>query len=233
MEHDHNLFSVREAEIFNILKELKECDFVVIGGYAVNAYTLPRFSVDCDIVIKDREELIKTENILKKSGYKKEEIDSNIQYSGDFVRYEKILENNFKVSIDILIERVIDRATKAVFSADWIFKNSNVISLKGKTIEKELKINIINRDALAVMKIISCRPTDIRDIFMILPDITYKRWVIEEIKERYDIKDRFNKIIEKISSQQFKDGLSGVYGYFDIKIFEKHRKTIISFLESI
>lgn len=48
-----DLFSLREQEIFRILKEISECEFVLIGGYAVNAYALPRFSVDCDIVIKD------------------------------------------------------------------------------------------------------------------------------------------------------------------------------------
>jgi len=47
------LLQIREKEIFETLKKIKKSEFVVIGGYAVNAYTLPRFSVDCDIVIKD------------------------------------------------------------------------------------------------------------------------------------------------------------------------------------
>jgi hypothetical protein len=50
---------------------LKGCDFVIIGGYAVNAYTLPRFSVDCDIVIKDENELRKIEEVLLGLGYEK------------------------------------------------------------------------------------------------------------------------------------------------------------------
>jgi len=48
---------LREKEIFKTLKKIRNLKFIVIGGYAVNAYTLPRFSVDCDIVIKDRDEL--------------------------------------------------------------------------------------------------------------------------------------------------------------------------------
>jgi len=55
---------LREKEIFETLKKIKNSNFVVIGGYAVNAYTLPRFSVDCDIVIKDRKELEKIEEAL-------------------------------------------------------------------------------------------------------------------------------------------------------------------------
>ena len=46
-----DLFQLREKEIFETLRKLKDRNFVLIGGYAVNAYTLPRFSVDCDIVI--------------------------------------------------------------------------------------------------------------------------------------------------------------------------------------
>lgn len=53
-----DLFSKREKEIFESLKVLKDKRFVVIGGYAVNAYTLPRFSVDCDIVVNKKDDLI-------------------------------------------------------------------------------------------------------------------------------------------------------------------------------
>ncbi|MBU1201184.1 MAG: hypothetical protein KJ583_04005 [Nanoarchaeota archaeon] len=54
-----DFLSLREEEIFKTLKELRNCDFAIIGGYAVNTYTLSRFSVDCDIVIKDETALKK------------------------------------------------------------------------------------------------------------------------------------------------------------------------------
>ena len=224
-----DLFSLREEEIFLTLRELKDCDFVVIGVYAVNAYTLPRFSVDCDIIVRNKNELNKIENILIKRGYKKEE--AKIQYSGAFSRYEKKLENNFAVSMDILIHNVSDRMTGATFSAEWIFENSNNRVLKGKTINEELKLRIINIDALLVMKIVSCRQTDIRDIFMMMPNAKNEDWIKSEVTLRYDFKDRINIIIEKVTSKQFKDGLSGVYGYFDIKVFEKHKKAIMKLTE--
>ena len=224
-----DLFSSRETEIFKALKELKDCDFVIIGGYAVNAYVLPRFSVDCDMVIKDENELKKIEKILSKRGYKKEEYDEETQYSGNFLRYEKELDSNFAVSMDILVHKIIDRATGVKFEAGWIFENSKIRVLKGKTITEELKLRIIDIDALLVMKIISCRTTDIRDVFMMLPNADDKEWITSEIAKRYDLKDRLVKIIEKVNSSQFKDGLSGVYGRFDQKVFEKHKKAILSF----
>ncbi|MFH0701641.1 MAG: hypothetical protein V2A62_04340 [Candidatus Woesearchaeota archaeon] len=226
-----DLFSLREEEIFLTLKELKECDFVIIGGYAVNAYTLPRFSVDCDVVIKDKNELRKIETLLMRRGYQKEELNIEAQYSGEFSRYEKKLENGFAVSIDILIYQVTDRMTKASFSAEWVFNNSSKKILKGKTITEELNLRIINIDALLVMKIISCRQTDIRDVFMMIVNAENKEWIKFEIGLRYSLQDRINRIIEKVNSKQFKDGLSGVYGYFDANVFEKHQKAILNFLK--
>ncbi len=224
-----NLFSLREEEIFKTLKELKDCDFIIIGGYAVNAYALPRFSVDCDIVIKNEGELIKIEKVLLSIGYKKEKLPKEAQYNGNFSRYEKRIYDNFAVSMDILIGNVVDRMTEAIFSADWVFENSSIKTLKGKTISEELKVKIINIDALLAMKIISCRPTDIRDVFMIFPKAQDKRWIKSEVQIRSDFKDRIAKIIEKICSKQFKDGLAGVYGSFDQKTFEKHKNAILGF----
>ena len=224
-----DLLSLREEEIFKTLKELRDSDFVIIGGYAVNSYALPRFSVDCDITIKDENELRKIEKILLKIGYKKERPPKEAQYFGSFSRYEKKLDSNFAVSMDVLIGSVTDRMTRAVFAADWVFENSSMKILKGKTIAEELKMRIINIDALLAMKMVSCRATDIRDVFMIFPKAQNKEWIKSEIQARHDFRNRISRIIEKISSKHFKDGLSGVYGYFDQKIFEKYRNAILSF----
>ena len=145
----------REKEIFNTLKMIKKSDFVVIGGYAVNAYTLPRFSVDCDIVIRDRKELGKIGEALVELEYVREKnYSEEVPYEGNFERYEKELGKNFRVSMDILIGEVIDRQTRVTFSADWVFNNSDVRNLQGKTISEQLGIRIVNADALFAMKMV-------------------------------------------------------------------------------
>jgi len=218
---------IREKEIFETLKKIKQFKFVIIGGYAVNAYTLPRFSVDCDIVVKDKKEDDKIEKILFELGYLKENFNENNLYRGDFRRYEKCLEDNFRVSIDILIKEIIDRQTNVVFLSTWIFDNSELKILKGKTIIEELKICIINLDALFVMKFISGRSTDIRDIFMLSPNIKDKKWIKQEIMKKHDFNERFLKIKKEITSKQFKDGLQGIYGYIEDKTFNKYKKAIL------
>ena len=222
---DH--LQLREKEVFEALKKIKKHRFVVIGGYAVNAYTLPRFSVDCDIVIENNAEAKKIEESLKKSGYKKEENNAAAPYYGDFARYGKEVIRNFKVSFDLMIGSVVDRHTKASFSAKWIFENSGIRLLRGKTISEDLKLRIVNLDTLIVMKFASCRNADIRDIFMLIPQAKDIDWIKEEVSKRYDFKNRFDKVKDKVTSAKFKDDLQGVYGYVDKKVFEKHRKAVL------
>jgi hypothetical protein len=218
----------REKEIFETLKAIYKNSFVVIGGYAVNAYTLPRFSVDCDIVTKDNQKAHKLGDTLVQIGYSKEKIPKNTTYYGTFERYEKEIEKDFNVSMGILIGQVLDRQTSATFSADWIFEHSNVRLLKGKTILEEMNVRIIDVEALFVMKFICGRSTDIRDVFMLAPSLKDLKWVREEIAARYDFNDRFENVKKKIVSKQFRDGLQGVYGRIDETVFQKHQKALMA-----
>lgn len=222
------LLQLREKEIFEMLKALKNFEFVIIGGYAVNAYTLPRFSIDCDIVIYGKDHLKETTMQLIKRGYKKvKDFDTKIPYHGEFFRYEKIIEKNIKASIDIMLNEVLDRQSKATFKASWVIANSSLRTLRGKTITENIQLRIVNLDALLVMKISSCRNTDIRDVFMLMPKAENIKWIKEEINKRYNFQEKFNKLKEIITSKKFKDNLQGVYGFIDEKTFEKHKKAIL------
>lgn len=216
---------LREKEIFETLKHLEKYSFVIIGGYAVNVYALPRFSVDCDIVAKDQQDVDAIAGVLIKIGYTKAK-RSEISYNSPFVRYEKTLSNNFVVSMDILIGEVIDRQSGARFSSGWVFENSSIKALRGRTIIEKLKVRVINVDTLVVMKICSCRSTDIRDVFMLITHHEDLAWIKEEVSKRCNLRERVFKIIEKVSSPQFKDGLQGVYGIIDTTTYQKHLKAL-------
>lgn len=221
-----DLLQIREKEIFDTLNVIKNCEFVVIGGYAVNAYTLPRFSVDCDIVIKGQRELQKIEKLLLQIGYVKVNARDEVPYSGKFQRYEKEIAKNFRVSMDVLIGSVLDRQSNAEFTFDWIFENSSVKALKGKTITEQLTLRIVDLDALFVMKLLCCRLTDIRDIFLLINSIKDKSWIRKEVSERYDFENRMLKVVKEVNSMQFKDSLQGVFGLVDEKVFERNKKLI-------
>lgn len=220
-----NPLQLREKEIFKTLKVISKYGFAVIGGYAVNCYTLPRFSADCDIVIGDYEEAKKISKELERIGYTKMLIPlPAAPYQEDFMRYEKSIYENFRVSIDMLIGEVLDRQTNARFSAKWIFGYSKLRLLKGKTITEELRLRIINEDALFVMKFVSGRTVDIRDVFMLATRVENIEWVKQEISKRFNFEDRLIRVRQKITSPEFKNNLQGVYGRIDEKLFERHKK---------
>ncbi|MBI1935342.1 hypothetical protein HYS31_02775 [Candidatus Woesearchaeota archaeon] len=206
-----DLLQLRENEIFEALKKIKNCIFVVIGGYAVEG----------------KAEAAKIGKELIKINYVRSTDTDLVQYHEEFLKYEKTIMKNFKVSVDILIANVSDRLTKGIFSAEWVFRNSAVRALKGKTIQEELKLRIINMDALLAMKFVSCRNADIRDVFMLMPQAKDAGWIKSEVSERCEFKGRFQKIKDKITSIEFKNNLQGVYGYVDSKVFEKHKKAVL------
>lgn len=227
------LLQVREKEIFEALKALKGSKFTIIGGYAVNAYALPRFSVDCDIVVEEEQELEEIKKRLEERGYERKEANKiSTPYHGSFERYEKTILKDFSVSMDILMKDILDRQTKATFSASWVFKHSKEILLRGKTITEKIISRVITADALFAMKAISCRASDIRDIFMLAPLIKDKEFVREEISKRTPIEERSEKIISSISSKQFRDGLQGVFGLIDETAYNKHKNAIRDILET-
>ena len=219
---------LREKEIFETLKKIKDVNFVIIGGYAVNPYTIPRFSVDCDIVLNNEEDLKKLFSSLERNGYIK--IDTpkvELPYHGDFMRYEKNIIKDISASFDILFKEVFGRRDKISFHADWIFKNSSLILLKGKTIIDKLKLKVINVDALIVMKFISCRGTDIRDIFMLITKAKDLKWIKNEIIKKSNFDEKFKIIKGKVISKDFRNALQGVYGVVDDKTFENYKKTLL------
>jgi len=226
----NNLLSLREREIFATLERLKDYEFVVIGGYAVNAYALPRFSVDCDIVIEDKKTLDGIEAVLSDSGYHKIDIKSTdaFPFHGKFVRYEKEIQKNFKVSLDVMVGQMLDRLSGASFSYKWIFENSKKRPLRGKTVVEYLDLVIPEPGTLITMKLASCRETDIRDIFMMITQINDRRQLKKSIlAAKIDFQKNFKRIKNLVTSKDFKKNLEGVYGYVDEKVFEKHKKLLL------
>lgn len=217
---------LRENEIFKALKALDGMDFVLIGGYAANAYALPRFSVDCDIVIR-KKETYGIAGALKKIGYQRTDNALDLPYHGEFVHFEKESAPGFFASVDILVDNVHDRQTGVSFDVEWIFSNSRKRQISGKTIMERLGVRVINPEALFVMKFISARVTDIRDVFMMADKVGDFGLVKKEIASRVDFKRQFEKITGTVMGRQFKDNLQGVYGYIDERVFEKHMKLIL------
>ena len=215
--------SLREKEIFESLKEIVGLDFVVIGGYAGGAYALPRFSVDCDVVVKNEETAGKIRERLEKRGYSVTAASRTAtSYQGSYVRLEKVLESKFRASFDVLVGGVLDRRTAAAFPAEWVFAHSSKRRLKGKTVQEVLELRVIGVDALAAMKLVASRKTDLRDVFMLLPALEDFGEVRKMVAEKTDVKEAVARARRLITSTEFRKNLGGVYGHVDEKTYQKH-----------
>jgi len=196
----------KENDIFDILQKFigANLDFIIVGGYAVSAYK-HRFSVDADIVIRNKD-LESFEGILKKEGFKKtmqKELEN--PYSSKFIRYEKDL-----ASVDMLIDALASRTTNASFSYDLLAKNSKRRKIIG--IEEEVTAMVPDKELLIVTKIHSSRLTDIRDIAALARDSdleTIRRFLF--IGDLNTINENLKKLNLAVNSKNFIDSFKGVF----------------------
>ncbi|MEK6973405.1 MAG: hypothetical protein AABW72_05180 [archaeon] len=221
----------REKQILEILQKLPKNEFSLIGGYAVNAYTLPRFSIDCDLVLKDNKAGKKVSDFLIKEGFFIEHKGDTGNYKGNFIRMKK--ENEVKISFDLLIGEVLDRITGISIPATLIFKNSKVMEITGKANPIKAKARIVEPELLFLMKCITGRKSDIRDILM-LAAIKLDKGKIGELNKGIKVpKEKITEIKAKINEKQFKNALEGVYGRIEEKMFENTKKRLERILDGL
>ncbi len=226
------IFEERERFIFSMLEELKgKVDFVVIGGYAINAYTLPRFSVDCDLVVKDRKAMLAVKRILESKGFAKRAIGILSGYKGEFLCLAT--KKPVVTTFDVLAGNVEDRITKTMFPAELIFKYSAKRIIFGKGSPARIETRVADAEMLFMMKAVSCRKPDIRDVFMLASTKLDKAKILKITKETPIPKESIEKIVEKITSKGFKDSLQGVFGMLPEKQFETSKRKLLALLKNV
>lgn len=203
------MFVKRENIIFETLQRIIDArlEFIVIGGYGISAYK-HRFSVDADLVIKEKD-LPAFEDILKKNKFVKKilkELDH--VYAPVFVRYER--DERLPVSIDLLVNGVAVRQTGALFSFDIINQHASHKKIIG--MEKEVIAKVPSKELLIALKLHSGRLTDFRDIVAICHNIDFD--VLKQLIHRGKknvIKNHIKQLLTLIEKQEFIDSFKGVF----------------------
>lgn len=210
-------FAEREKFLFSILKEISgKIDFVVIGGYAINAYALPRFSIDCDIAVQNRKSSAQIQKLLEKAGFT-ERASGKLPYNGGFVA---MASKEPPATFDILSEAVEDRLSGTIFPAEIIFENSSKRVIFGKGSPTQINCRVVDPELLFLMKACPARSTDIRDLFMLSAiklDTEKMRKMAKQINAKIDAE----KILSKIGSKGFLNALQGVHGKLPAEQYEK------------
>ncbi len=211
MYHGADLIA-REAEVIRILRVLssKSSNFVVIGGYAINALTSHRFSVDCDIVV-DSKGMKEVGGILEKQGYK---VESRAKmrpiYGVKLMKYVK-LAGAGKVSVDIFLKEVSCRQTDGSWSLELIVENSTRSRVVGLTDSAEALVP--KKELLMAMKVHAGRDTDLRDVTMLSERADWN--AVKNFASYGDLKKvrkQIESAIETISRSEFVFSLKAEFG---------------------
>jgi hypothetical protein len=202
----HATMQDREKTVLEALERIPKDNTVLIGGYAVNAYVPPRFSIDCDIVVLG--DVNKIESSLKDNGFTKTQT-GGVSY-GNYARYEK-----GGASFDLLVNAVLDRETDITFERNLFAEHSRKRTTVGRTNPIRIEMRIADPELLFAMKFVTGRRQDIRDMFMLAAENLSWKLVTDMIAEKCGrplIKKRIGVIIRRVNAKTYRESLQGPYG---------------------
>jgi hypothetical protein len=213
--------NLREEEISKIIEQLsKQTDgfdkprMILIGGYALRAFTsFSRYTRACDFVLKksDAWNLDNIEKMLS-TEMSAETFEKRGNYG--FLRCVKLLKAPAKISIDFMEGEVRGRTDGQVFciTEKFIQKAKKV---KITIAEKTFEMYVPDYTDYLILKLMSARPSDIRDIATLI----WKNGIPYDLKEAVKktlvhpeiIEENLKFIISDISNKRFLDSWKGTF----------------------
>jgi len=212
----------REEEIGRLLEFLskksagfKRPKLVLVGGYALRAFVpFSRYTRDCDFALK------------KKNGWVLDQIKNWLSKNTDVESFEKRGDYGFlrcvrvfdgiKASLDFMEGKVVGRDEKrqVVIIDEKFVENSRLVKLK--VAEKEIEVFVPAYTDFMILKVVSCRPSDVRDIATLI----WKNKIPSEIRRRVKemlpdpkvFDDNLRKVvIPEISDERFVNSWRGMF----------------------
>ena len=218
------IMNMREEEIGKIIHHFsRQTDgfenpkIVTIGGYALRAFTaLSRYTRDCDFVLKKPEgwNLDRIRKLLPKD-LSIEAFEKKDNYG--FLRCVKLLKvdsRSAKISIDFMEGEVRGRTENQIFhiTAEFLQRTKKV---KIPIAQKEVEIFVPDYTDYLLLKMMSARPSDIRDI----ATLVWKNGIPSDLKEKawktlahpQIIEKNLKLIIEDLSDKRFLNSWKGTF----------------------
>lgn len=219
----------REKVVLEMLQKLPKDDAVLVGGYALNAYVPPRFSVDCDLVVLGDPGPIG--EMLEDHGFERAE-EGDVPY-GDYLRY---VREDEKVSFDLLVDAVLDRQTGVIFEGKLVEDHSQVRTTVGRATLTRIEMRIADPELLFAMKFVPGRRQDIRDLFMLAgEDLDWDtvRTIVLETCDPDIVEDRVKLTKDTVESTGYRDSLQGAYGQIPDDHFERCQTQLLDSLDEL
>jgi len=212
----------REEEIGKLLELLskKSSGFtkpklVLIGGYALRALVpFSRYTRDCDFALKKKNgwSLDQIKNWLAKNT-SVESFEKRDDYG--FLRCVRVFDG-IKASLDFMEGKVVGRDEKrqVVIIDGKFLENSKLVKLKVE--EEEIEVFVPAYVDYMILKVMSCRPSDVRDIATLIWKNGTPHGIQKRVKEilpyRKVFEDNLEKIvIPEISDERFVNSWRGMF----------------------
>lgn len=233
----------REAEILRTLLHLSRetkgftnPELIMIGGYALRAFiSLSRFTRDCDFAVKKENgwNIDRLKKILPKD-YSVEEEEKRDNYGFlrciKFLRYDRA---RIKVSMDFMEGEIRGREPKDIVLIDEeMVKNRKFVEMH--IADKPVKVVVPDYVDYFIMKVISSRASDIRDIASLI----HEKGIPSQLKKRVEqilpfpevFKSKMEeRVIPEIRRTTFLDSWKGIFG--TQRYTEQDKKKVMKLLE--
>lgn len=215
------LMNLRETEIGRIVRHLSDQTdgfenpkLVLIGGYALRAFTsFSRYTRDCDFVLQKAEKwnLDRLQSTLSTEMF----VDTCEKFDAHgFMRCVKLLGDGAKISLDFMEGQVRGRTDEQIFFVSDEFL-SNVIKTEIVIANEVFEVYVPNYVDYLLLKLMSARPSDIRDI----ATLVWKRGLPNNLKEVAKKMLAYPEIIDKnlsvivsdIADKRFLDSWKGTF----------------------
>jgi hypothetical protein len=136
-----------------------------VGGYAVAAYGVPRYSVDVDFVVPTsaREQWM---NWLRTQGLTRKQTYRSPGAERDHVEAQRWQHGN--VTLDLMIGGVRDRDSGVTIPDEWLLRSPRSVQLDLLSGSLISPVVVVRLEGLWATKLLAGRPHDISDLFGIM-----------------------------------------------------------------
>ena len=200
----------RETEIIRILRVLSEATdgFVVIGGYAVNAFGQHRFSVGCDLATT-RDNVPVIDAILLGEGYELRRNEVRPPIGVTIREYRKSVGGE-TASLELLVDSVVSTTTRGTWTYGFIQDNSVEAIIVGATDSTPSKV--AQRNLLVAMKLHTGRTEDLGDVVMLSERVDWKAVArCAGCGSKEQLVEQIESAIREMSSTKFASDLKSIF----------------------
>jgi|RifCSP13_1_1023834.scaffolds.fasta_scaffold01365_9 hypothetical protein len=202
----------REEGCFDILVSFQAEEAILIGGYAISAYGLSRFSVDLDLVTAEAT-ADRLRAVLAEKGFQ-----VAATWSGDRTlpghadRWSRGPRGR-TIGVDLLIDGVADRRSGASFSFAELRPMASRRLVRGVDPAKTAKPLVADREVLIALKLAAGRKVDLRDVAILsrgIADYGVVAGLLQRVPKAL-VQERIRSLSDSLETLYFRDALKGSF----------------------